>query len=205
MSQIDDLQARISRALDRISQGVERLSVTPPPAAAEPEAGPPPEPEVQELAPTPAEEAPDAPPAVAADSEETERLRAELDDEKIANAQLEERVKVLRARLDLAEAGGGGADAALSEQLEAQREAMSAMDGDLQRLRMSNEMLRRTNQELREALEANVGEPHLVNKAMLAELEALRAARAAEATEARAVLTALEPMFREAGVDGEAM
>ena len=133
---------------------------------------------------------------------EAARMRDLLDEEKMANAQLEERVRVLRARLNDTptppSAPDVAADAALREQLEAQRESLAALDGEVQRMRLSNEMLMRTNQEMREALLGNVGEPHLVNKAMLAELEALRAARALEEAEARAVLGALEPVLAQA-------
>ncbi|MCR8547276.1 hypothetical protein M4578_05515 [Salipiger sp. P9] len=196
MTQIDELQSRITRALDRIAQGVEHLSTLPPPA---PEAAPETEPvEAVEVAAVPDAEA----------AEEIARLRMALDEEKMANAQLEERVKLLHARLE----GQGGAepapepDAALREQIAAQRESMAELDTELQRMRLSNEMLRRTNEDMRAALEANIGEPHLVNKAMLAELESLRAARAAEEAEMRAVLGALEPVLADAaGMSEEAV
>ena len=51
---------------------------------------------------------------------------------------------------------------------------------------------------LREANEAGVGEPHLINKAMLAELEGLRATRAADAAEAAAILDRLDPLVNGA-------
>ena len=43
-----------------------------------------------------------------------------------------------------------------------------------------------------------MGEPHLINKAMLAELEGLRAVHAADASEAAAILARLEPMLNGA-------
>ncbi|MDU8912681.1 hypothetical protein [Aestuariicoccus sp. MJ-SS9] len=168
MTQIDELERRITQALDRIAQGVEALdagaAAPAPEAEATPEAG---------------------------DSDEVVGLRAALEDEKLANAQLEERVRALHDRQD-------GQVAGLQEQLAAHRESMERLDGELQRLRKANEMLRVTNQEMRAALEENVGEPHLINKAMLAELESIRAARATEAAETRAILDALEPMLAEA-------
>lgn len=192
MTQIDELQSRITRALDRISQGVERLAATPAPQQ--------PEMATDETGGGPETE------TAAADlvdgAAEIARLQVALDEEKMANAQLEERVKLLHARLE--EQPAPGPDAALQEQLAAQREGMAGLDTDLQRLRLSNDMLQRTNEEMRAALEANVGEPHLINKAMLAELEALRAARAAEEAEMRAVLGALEPMLAEAAGLGAA-
>ncbi|MBN9886550.1 hypothetical protein [Salipiger abyssi] len=184
MTQIDELQSRITRALDRISQGVEGLSAASVPAP--------------DAVPETPEEAADSGAAEA----EIAALQLSLDEEKMANAQLEERVKMLHARLEEQATPAPAPDAALQEQLAAQREGMAELDTELQRLRLSNDMLRRTNEEMRAALEANLGEPHLINKAMLAELEALRAARAAEEAEMRAVLGALEPVLAEAaGMD----
>ena len=180
MSQIDDLQSRITRALARIAQGVERVSAAPPAPEPTPEPEPQPDPESARAA----EEA----------AAEIARLTDALDDEKMANAQLEERVRELHARLD----GQGAPDPALQDQLAAQRDGMATLDSELQRLRTANTMLVRTNEQLRTALQDNLGEPHLVNQAMLAELEALRAARAVEEAEARAVLGALEPALAQA-------
>ena len=126
------------------------------------------------------------------------------DEEKMANSQLEERVKTLRSRLEEAQAAPAApmvSDAALMERVEAQRESMAALDAEMQRLKTANDMLRKTCEEMRGALQDNVGEPHLVNKAMLAELEALRAARAAEEAEIRAVLGAMAPLLSEAAGD----
>lgn len=162
MSDIEDLQSRITAAMDRIGTGVETL--------------------VQS----------------AADA----GLAEALEDEKLANAQLTERVKSLNekhaselaALQSEAEAAGQ-----LRAELEVQGQAMSRLDGDIQRLRQANDQLRASNAALREANEAGVGEPHLINKAMLAELEGLRAARATDTAEAAAILSRLEAMLAEAG------
>ena len=65
-------------------------------------------------------------------------------------------------------------------------------------------MLRDTNEEMRGALADNVGEPHLINKAMLAELEALRADRAAEQAETHTIIAALAPLLDQAEQTEEA-
>jgi UDP-3-O-acyl-N-acetylglucosamine deacetylase len=65
-------------------------------------------------------------------------------------------------------------------------------------------MLRATNEELRRALADNVGEPHLINKAMLAELEGLRAARSVDAAETRAIIASLTPLLEAAAESEEA-
>ncbi len=131
------------------------------------------------------------------DLAELEALRDELEDEKIANAQLQERLKVLTARQS--EPSGNSADtAALEQQVQAQRESMAQLDTELQRLRSSNAALEETVSALREANAQGVGEPHLINKAMLAELENLRATQAADAAETNAVLVAMEPLLANA-------
>ena len=125
-------------------------------------------------------------------SAETEALQAALDDEKTANAQLEERVRVLSQRQSEASEEALAAAAAAEARV-------AELDLELQRIRKSNDQLRQSNQALREANEAGVGEPHLINKAMLAELEALRAARAADVAEASHIIDALTPLVQGAG------
>ncbi|WP_371224516.1 hypothetical protein [Roseovarius sp. 2305UL8-3] len=146
MSQIDELQGRITAALDRISQGLE---------AAGSSGG--------------------------ADAEELAALQQQLDDEKTVSAQLEERNKRMKAHLDEIEA-------ATKSARDEQRQTMQKLDSELQGLRRANQQLRDNNQALREAVEAGVAEPHLINKAMLAELEGLRAARNADRAETDAVM-----------------
>lgn len=128
-----------------------------------------------------------------------------LEEEKLANAQLRERLKALSdkhademagLRAELEEIGDV---ARMRSEVEAHKAQVEQLDGDIQRLRRANEQLRASNAALREANEAGVGEPHLINKAMLAELEGLRASRAADAAEAAAILAQLEPMLASAG------
>lgn len=180
MTQINELQHRITAALDRVAQGVAKL---------------------EERA---AQAVPAAPSEPGIDPAEVARLQDALDEEKLANAQLEERVRKLhethRKELEAAKA----AAAAASSGPAAPVIDVSALDLDLQRLRQSNEMLRATNEELRRALSENVGEPHLINKAMLAELEGLRAARSVEAAETRAIIASLTPLLEAAAEPEEA-
>ena len=176
MTQIDELQHRITAALDRVAQGVARIE----------------------------ERAASAAPALASqpevDPEELARVKEALEEEKLANAQLEERVRKLhdthRQELEAAQAAASTPAA--------QTVDVAALDLEMQRLRKSNEMLRATNAELRAALQENVGEPHLINKAMLAELEGLRAARAVEAAETQAIIASLAPLLETAAQPEEA-
>ncbi|MBD0864672.1 MAG: hypothetical protein GDA36_03215 [Rhodobacteraceae bacterium] len=174
MIQIDELQARISAAIERIGAGMDQLA--------------------EQAAAVPGPADPDV-------------LRA-LEDERIANAQLEERLRALKAkhvqesaalheitRLDSAK------DAELQllrSEVGKQAEVMARLDQELQHLRAANDQLRKINAALREANAEGVGEPHLINTAMLAELEGLRAARNADAAETGAILGKLEPLLAAA-------
>lgn len=153
MSQVEELERRITAALDRIDRGVDRLGT-------------------------------------GSDADRIAQLHAELEDEKLAAAQLEERVKALHEKQD-------ARIAELEAETGAQSEALARLDGELQRLRAVNDQLRASNSALREANERGVGEPHLINKAMLAELEGLRAARAADVAESAAILGALDKLLKE--------
>ncbi len=153
MSEITELEHRITAALDQIGQGLEGL----------------------DKATTP-------------DNSEVDGLRSELEDERTANAQLEERLRSIHAKndkkLDALEHAGRET-----------REAMDKLDGELARLRSANAQLRENNQALRDANEAGVGEAHLINKAMMVELEALRATRAVDIAETGAILAAMAPLL----------
>jgi len=208
MSQIEELQSRITAAMDRISAGVETVSAS---GGA-----------VRDTASDMAYEAA---------LEAAQKAVAALEEEKLANAQLQERLKSIRTRhqeeLDAlrgdldrsqeiealkseiaslrADLEDSSAAEVLQGELDQQRSemdtqagAMGRLDMDVQRVRQSNDQLREANAALREANEAGVGEPHLINKAMLAELEGLRATRATDVAEASAVLARLEPLLANA-------
>ena len=156
MSQIDELERRITAALDRIGQGLDGLA-----------------------------------PGGGVDASEVEALRKELEDEKLASAQLEERLKAVTQK----QKQQADAD-------ERQADALRKLDAELQSLRKANQQLRENNKALREANEAGVTEPHLINKSMLAELEGLRAARSADRAEASAVMADLERLIAGAQPPG---
>ncbi len=213
MSETDELTRRIAVALDRIGQGLEGLSLpveTPapvddatagpvvPPMAAEAEVEGDEENVSADLltpvppsVPAPLDE-PDAPPpgVPVGGEDDVEALRAALEDERIANAQLEERVRAIKAKQS-------SLVAALEERVAEQQTAMARLDGDLQRLRAANDQLMETSAALREAQEAGLADPDLIDRAMQAELEALRARQAADAAETGAVLAALGALVAE--------
>ncbi|MEL7131782.1 MAG: hypothetical protein AAGK77_05145 [Pseudomonadota bacterium] len=119
-------------------------------------------------------------------------LQTALDDERTVNAQLNERVRKLSEAQDNAQATA-----------EAAQTRMTTLDIELQRLRVANDQLRESNAALRAANEEGVGEPHLINTAMRAELEGLRAARAADVAEASSIISALTPLLDQLDVPEE--
>lgn len=157
MSDIPELQRRITAALDRISQGLDGMTK-------------------------------------AGEAGEVETLRQQLEDEKLANAQLEERIKKLKTSLSEAETAR---DAARTDSAE----KLKDLDTALQSLRQANQQLRDNNKALRDANAEGVGEAHLINKAMLAELEGLRASRDADKSEADAILSQMETILERAHSD----
>jgi len=174
MSQIEELQSRITAAMDRIGVGVTALGS-------------------------------------AQDDRALEAMTGQLDEEKLAYAQLEERVSTLKTKHTdemaalRSELDNTAEMETMRTEATAQSEAMARLDMDVQRLRQANDQLRDSNAALRQANENGVGEPHLINKAMLAELEGLRASRATDSAEVSAVLAKLGPLLAGAEnlVEGE--
>lgn len=117
-------------------------------------------------------------------------LRAKLEEEKVANAQLEQRIRKLKRHKDRDAAGQ-------AEALESQNAKIASIDKELQHLRQVNGQLRDTVAKLRDANSEGVADPHLINKTMLTELEALRAVQAADAAEVDAILEELAPLMKE--------
>ncbi|AXI47001.1 hypothetical protein C1J03_13810 [Sulfitobacter sp. SK012] len=155
MSEIDELQRRITAAMDQIAFGLEKLG---PRADSEPDA-------------------------------DTSRA---LEEERTANAQLQERVKSMREK-NQAETEG------LRARAEAGEARMAQLDIDLQRVRRANAQLSEACKALRDANAEGVGDAHLINKSMMTELDALRAARTADVAEADAILANLQPLLDAAG------
>lgn len=131
-----------------------------------------------------------------ADAEETEALKQALEDEKQANAQLSERVRVLAERQE-------EALRAMEEKANAAQDRVNALDVELQKLRKANQKLSEICTALRDANAEGVGEPHLINKSMMAELESIRAMRSAEMAEADEIIAALTPLVNAAGRNAE--
>lgn len=115
----------------------------------------------------------------------------QLDEERMANAQLEERVKMLKATQD-------GRITDLETRLATQTGQLEQMETELQRLRTANADLRQVMAQLRSAAVDGATDPELINRAMMAEIEALTAQHNADAAEVHAILEKLTPMIEEA-------
>ncbi len=129
--------------------------------------------------------------AAAVPEVDTTALQTDLDEERMANAQLQERLRTLKDRQDAVIAG-------FENKLAGQQIQMAAMDAEMQRLRQSNVDMREINGQLRDAATEGVVEPELINRAMMAEIDALQAQRSSEAAEVDAILSELKPLIKEA-------
>jgi chromosome segregation ATPase len=198
-SNIAELERRITAALGRIGAGLDKWTSAAGAEAAVAEAAEVEETVVVEAAPSSALA---VPPAVEDRSEEIAGLEAEvarlktaLAAEKATVAQLNERLKASKDR-----------DQPSQTQLEAKVEKMTQqldVQGlELQRMRKSTVQLREHLRVLHEAAADNMAEPHLINKAMLAELENLRATRHTETAEMDEILAELKPLIEEARANG---
>ncbi len=127
----------------------------------------------------------------AGDGGNSAELTAELEAERVANQQLEERVRAIKEKQETMVAR-------LEQDVASLKDALKSRDADLQQLRSVNEELRGSNASLREANAQGVGDADLVNSAMVTELESLRAARAADRSEIEEILATLEPVLKEA-------
>lgn len=168
-------ERRLAAALDRIGRAVERAAAAPPAAPAAPAAA-------KRAAPA------------AGDAAEIARLREALEVERTAVAQLSERLKTVRER-----DGQGRAQA--DARIETMTRQLDMQGLEIARMRKLTVQLRETLRTMTEAAAAGTTEPHLINKAMLAELEALRAQRQSESAEMDEILTALVPLIEEAAAD----
>ena len=116
-------------------------------------------------------------------------LQAALEVERAQNAELIERVRVLKDRQDTQVAH-------LTARAESQSKQLMQLDAELQQLRASNVQLRDMNTKLRDAVTTGLA-PELLDAAVNAEIEALSAQRTADAAEVDAILAELTPLIEE--------
>lgn len=163
MSDISDFEQRINAALERIGQGLDALS--------------------------PADDADDAQDSVHAAA--LQSAQDALEAEKMANAQLEERVRAIREKQD-------SQVAQLETDVSDLRARNAEVEAELAGLKRVTAALRASNTDLRDANATGLGDAHLINKSMQAELETLRAQRDGDRAELDDVLATLAPLTEEA-------
>ncbi len=167
MQEIAELERRITAALERIGRGIEGL-------ATEPHTAPP-------------SSEPPLDDALLAANEA-------LDEERMANAQLKERLRVTREKDAETRDGLTARTVELAAEVETQSD-------EIKMLRRQVLQLNEHIATLREAAIAGVTEPHHINRAMMTELETLRAARATEAEELADIVKTLTPLIQEVQSD----
>jgi hypothetical protein len=172
MDGIAELEQRIMAALARLDAGLERRGAGLPST------------ELASTGPSPVIMA------------ELDRLREELDEERMANAQLSERLKVQRERAERAAGDLRAEVQRLTRQVDDQALAM-------QRLVTSTIQMREDLRRLRQDRAQGV-DPGLIDKAMAAELEAGEALRAAETAELADLVAAVAEVVQIAEAQGEA-
>lgn len=121
------------------------------------------------------------------DSAELEKA---LEAERSVNAQLEERVRAIKTKQE-------EKMAQLEQRVVALQSGLGQLEGDITRLKGVNNQLRENNDALRSANEQGVGDTHLINKSMLAELEALRAVHTSDRHEMDTLLGELSQIIGE--------
>lgn len=154
MSDIAELERRITAALERIGTGVDGMGAA----------------------------------SAAADGNETEALREALEAEKVANAQLEERVSAIKEKQETTIKD-------MESRIETLTTDAAKHEADAKKLLHVNAQLRESNDALRESNESGVGDAHLINKAMQTDLEALKATRKADLAELETIMAELKPMI----------
>lgn len=157
VNDLENLQGRISTALERIRQGAERLAAQ----------------------------------SAAGDAAQSAALAEALDAEKLANAQLENRIAALREKHEAERAGQASDRQSIAA-------GYAALEQDLQRLRAASDQLRQSNQMLRDANAQGLADAELIDAAQSAEIEALRAQLNAERAESDVVLAQLSAMLNAA-------
>lgn len=188
---IIELERRITAALSRIGAGIDKLAEAP--GAAEPGAD------------TALHEA-----ELRSKDAEIVRLRTALEAEKRRTAELESDVEkaALAAQVPGADRLRSGRDreamtpGQLEEKVDKMTRQLDVQGLELQRMRKSTIQLREHLRVLHEAAAEGTAEPHLINKAMLAELESLRATRHTETAEMDEIIAELAPLIEEVRANG---
>ncbi|MGH1465721.1 MAG: hypothetical protein ACRBBQ_10220 [Cognatishimia sp.] len=192
MGEIADLENRLSSALDRIANGIDKVG------------------QAEQF---------DADDQAEDQSAEIDALRSALEDEQQANAQLQERLNAVTAEaqaqaqsvvtegtgsdaeIEMLKAGFAEEIAALRQSALEEREAWEGLSGRLVRMRRSNKLMRTNALALRQAAAANVADASLINQSLQVEFDALTAAHELERAETDVILKTLQPLLGDTPED----
>ncbi len=128
--------------------------------------------------------------APVANSIDIDVLKAELEAERLANAQLTERVRAIKEKQETMVVALEKKVARLTQQLEAN-------GTELQHQRQLNVDLTAINRKLSEAARTGLIDAETLNQSMETELAALRVARSAEMAEVEEIMAELRPLIGE--------
>jgi hypothetical protein len=128
--------------------------------------------------------------APVANSIDIDVLKAELEAERLANAQLTERVRAIKEKQETMVVALEKKVARLTQQLEAN-------GTELQHQRKLNVDLTAINRKLSEAARTGLIDAETLNQSMETELAALRVARSAEMAEVEEIMAELRPLIGE--------
>lgn len=190
MTELAELERRIVAALGRINAGLDRWQSLRPVSEDATEA------EIGADTDAPDTDAADAALAaeLAAARDTIARLEAELEGERRSVTQLTDRVRSLKQRESRTEAG-------LEARIEQLTKQLDVQGLELHRLRKGTIQLREALRVLREASEVGTIDAAMINKAMMAELEALRAARSSETVELDEIIAELTTLIGKEAED----
>lgn len=121
-------------------------------------------------------------------------LQGDLDEERMLTAQLNERLRAVKEK-------EAQSQQHFTAKLDQMSQLLDTQGAELKRMRNTTVQLREVLRILREASAQGLSDPHLVNRAMLAELEALRATRHTEVAELDEILAELAPLIEEVRED----
>ena len=121
-------------------------------------------------------------------------LQLALDEERMLCAQLNERLRAVKEKDTQTQTQYG-------EKFEQMAQQLDAQGAELKRMRNTNVQLREVLHILREAAAQGLADPQLVNRVMLAELDALRATRLTEVAQMDEILAELAPLIEEVRED----
>lgn len=194
MSEIADLENRLSAALDRIAQGIDKIDTGSAPIAGDND-------------------------AAEAQAARIAELEATLEAERAEKAVLEDQIQTLTgaAAANAATSGGAAGDADLdalkqahAEELEymravsaSEREAWEGLNSRLVRLRRTNKLMRSNAAAMRHEASMKVADPEAINQSLQSEFEALQAAYELERAETDVILKTLQPLLGDPEKDAE--